>query len=77
MLPSVSNAQGYILRRALNRKIDAKVDSAVDKSEREDYKKRQEAEKNQNNNTEGQDKSVYTGERGLFGGKIDIKHNEE
>jgi hypothetical protein len=76
-IPNISNAQGYLLRRALNRKVDAKVDSAVDKSEREDYKKRQEAEKNQNNNTVGQDKSVSKGERGLFGGKIDIKHNEE
>lgn len=72
-IPNISNAQGYILRRALNRKIDAKVDSAVDKSERDDAKKRQESDK-----TSTQDNSNAKGtERGLFGGKIDIKHNEE
>jgi hypothetical protein len=76
VVPNITSAQGYLLRRALNRKIDAKIDSAVDKSEKDDYKKRQEAEKNQPGNTEGQDKTSK-GERGLFGGKIDIKHNEE
>lgn len=72
-IPNISNAQGYILRRALNRKIDAKIDSAVDKSERDEAKKRQESDK-----TSTQDNSNAKGtERGLFGGKIDIKHNEE
>jgi hypothetical protein len=71
-IPNISNAQGYILRRALNRKIDAKVDSAVDKSEKDEAKKRQESDK-----TSTQDDSNAKGtERGLFGGKIDIKHNE-
>ena len=31
MLSGVSNAQGWILRRAIDRKIEQKVDSAVDK----------------------------------------------
>jgi hypothetical protein len=77
-IPNISNAQGYILRKALNKKIDAKIDSAVDKSEKDEYKKRQEAEKNQPDKAEGQDKNASKGtERGLFGGKIDIKHNDE
>ncbi len=77
-IPNVSNAQGYLLRRALNRKIDAKIDSAFDKSEKDEYKKRQEAEKNQPDKAEGQDKNASKStERGLFGGKIDIKHNDE
>jgi hypothetical protein len=72
-IPNISNAQGYLLRRALNRKIDAKVDSAVDKSERDEAKKRQ-----QSDQASGQDNSNTKGtERGLFGGKIDIKHDNE
>jgi hypothetical protein len=72
-IPNISNAQGYLLRRALNRKIDAKVDSAVDKSERDEAKKRQESDK-----TSTQDNTNAKGtERGLFGGKIDIKHDNE
>ena len=31
-LSGVSNAQGGLLRRAINRQIDHKIDSAVDKS---------------------------------------------
>ena len=72
-IPNISNAQGWILRRAIDRKIDAKVDSAVDKSERDEAKKRQQSDKTStqdNSNTKGTD-------RGLFGGKIDIKHNDE
>jgi hypothetical protein len=72
-IPNISNAQGYLLRRALNRKIDAKVDSAVDKSERDEAQKRQESDK-----TSTQDNTNAKGtERGLFGGKIDIKHDNE
>ena len=33
LLPSVSYSQGYLLRRAIDRKIEHKVDSAVKKSE--------------------------------------------
>jgi len=83
MLPSVSYSQGYLLRRALNRKIDQKIDSAVDKSAQDKAKENQQADKNktatdQNANTNATEKggTKETG-RGLFGGKIDIKYNDE
>jgi hypothetical protein len=89
MLPSVSNGQGYLLRRAINRKLEHAVDSAVDKSDREDAAKRakERNEKNQNQDqAQGQDQSASNASsergtketgRGLFGGKIDIKYNDD
>jgi hypothetical protein len=78
MLPNISKAQGWIIRRAIDRKIEHKVDSAVDKSERDEYKARQEAAKNDTTKGSGTHKTgtKETG-RGLFGGKIDIKYNDE
>jgi hypothetical protein len=78
MLPARSNAQGWILRRAIDRKIEHKVDSAVDKSERDEAKKKQQADQNQTDKTTDQEKkgTKETG-RGLFGGKIDIKYEDE
>ena len=38
MLPSRSNAQTWLLRRAVDRKLEHKVDSAVDKSDRDEAK---------------------------------------
>jgi hypothetical protein len=79
-LPSRSNAQAWIIRRAIDRKIEHKVDSAVDKSEKDDAKKRQQAEQNQTDKstTTATDKkgTKETG-RGLFGAKIDIKYEDE
>lgn len=74
MLSGVSNAQGWILRRALDRKIEQKVDSAVDKSANE----KQQTDQNQTDKTTTSEKkgTKATG-RGLFGGKIDIKYNDE
>jgi len=78
MLPASSNAQGWILRRAIDRKIEHKVDSAVDKSDRDEAKARQDAAKNDTTKTSGTQKTgtKETG-RGLFGGKIDIKYDDE
>ena len=75
MIPNFSNAQGGILRRAINRQIDHKIDSAIDKSAQDKAKEKEQADKNQS------DKTANTGTkgtgRGLFGGKIDIKYKDE
>ncbi|MGA2406741.1 MAG: DUF4412 domain-containing protein [Bacteroidales bacterium] len=78
MLPGVSNAQGWILRRAIDRKIDQKVDSAVDKSAKDKAKEKEQTDQKQSDKTSAQDNggTKATG-RGLFGGKIDIKYNDE
>jgi hypothetical protein len=78
ILPNISRGQGWILRRAIDRKIEHKVDSAVDKSDRDEAKARQQASKNDTTKTSGTQKTgtKETG-RGLFGGKIDIKYNDE
>jgi hypothetical protein len=78
LLPGVSNGQGWILRRAIDRKIEHKVDSAVDKSDRDEAKARQQAAKNDTTGTSTtQKKGTKETGRGLFGGKIDIKYNDE
>lgn len=80
MIPSVSNGQGYLLRRAINKKLENKVDSAVDKSERDEAAKRAK-EKNDKNQSDPDAKTEEKGTketgRGLFGGKIDIKYNDD
>lgn len=70
ILPAISNAQLGVLRRAINRQIDNKVDSAIDKSVKDNAAK--------SDKTSDEDKSgtKETG-RGLFGGKIDIKYDDE
>ena len=77
MLPSVSFSQGNLLRRAINRKIEHKVDSAVDKSDRDDAAKaRANEKKSDSTSTTTKTGTKETG-RGLFGGKIDIKYDDE
>ena len=78
IVPSKSNAQSWIIRRAIDRKIEHKVDSAVDKSDKDEAKARQQASKNDTTKTSGTQKTgtKETG-RGLFGGKIDIKYEDE
>lgn len=71
LLPSASYSQGYLLRKALNKKIDQKIDSAADKDAKE-----------QSNQNQGDKNTATTGGtketgRGLFGGKIDLKYNDE
>jgi hypothetical protein len=67
MLPVVSNGQGGLLRKAISKKLDQKIDSA--------------AVKNAKNNAKDQTSQEKAGTketgRGLFGGKIDIKYNDE
>lgn len=77
MVPCVSNAQLGVLRRAINRKIDNKVDSAVDKNAKENAKKNEEAAQDQTDNSSSQTGGTKETGRGLFGGKIDIKYNDE
>jgi Domain of unknown function (DUF4412) len=69
MLPVTSNAQFGALRRAINKQIDHKVDSAVNKSAQDKAKEKEQTDQN-NGGTKA------TG-RGLFGGKIDIKYDDE
>ena len=78
MLPSRSNAQTWLLRRAVDRKLEHKVDSAVDKSDRDEDKTKQQADKKQSDTASAQSKggTKATG-RGLFGAKIDIKYDDE
>lgn len=71
ILPATSNAQGGLLRRAINRQIEHKIDSAVDKSVQD------QSDKNKSDNTSGKDNSTKATGRGLFGGKIDIKYDDE
>ena len=78
LLPNAANAQGWILRRALDKKIEQKVDSAVDKSAQDKANEKNQSDKNQPANTSTQDnKGTKETGRGLFGGKIDIKYNDE
>jgi hypothetical protein len=70
-LPATSYAQGGLLRRAINKTLEHKVDSAVDKSVKD------QSDKNKSDNTSGTDNSTKATGRGLFGGKIDIKYDDE
>jgi cytoskeletal protein RodZ len=79
-IPSFTNAQGYLIRRAINRKLEHKVDSAVDKSDRDEANAKAK-EKSDSNQTDANASTEKTGTketgRGLFGGKIDIKYSDE
>jgi len=78
MLSTTSNAQTWLLRRAVDRKLEHKVDSAVDKSDRDEAKTKQQTDKKQSDTASAQSKggTKATG-RGLFGAKIDIKYDDE
>jgi hypothetical protein len=77
LLPSVSYSQGYLLRRAINRKLEHKVDSAVDKSDRDEAAKARANENKSDSATVTTKSGTKETGRGLFGGKIDIKYNDE
>ncbi|HKK40775.1 MAG TPA: DUF4412 domain-containing protein [Bacteroidales bacterium] len=75
-MPAALNGQG-LLRRAINRHIEQKIDSAVDKS-LENKEKDQAKDSNANaDNTANKDYSTRATGRGLFGGKIDIKYDDD
>jgi hypothetical protein len=76
VLSATSNAQAWLLRRAVDRKLEHKVDSAVDKSDRDDAKAKQQTNQKQSDSTSAQGGTKATG-RGLFGAKIDIKYDDE
>jgi hypothetical protein len=78
LLPSTSNAQFGALRKAINKQIDHKVDSAIDKSAKDKAKENEQTDQNQSEKTSAQNNggTKATG-RGLFGGKIDIKYDDE
>lgn len=77
-IPVTSNAQLGLLRKAINKKIDTKVDSTIDKKAQDDANKKAQDDQNKTDNSASQSNggTKETG-RGLFGGKIDIKYNDE
>lgn len=77
LLPASSNAQFGALKRAINKQIDHKVDSAINKSAQDKAKEKAQSDQNQTDKTSAQDNSTKATGRGLFGGKIDIKYNDE
>ena len=80
MLPNVSRAQFGVVRRAINRQIDHKIDSSIDKSAQDemDKKAKEESEQAQKGDTASRGTSASKSKStGLFGGKIDIKYNDE
>ncbi|MEI6049491.1 MAG: DUF4412 domain-containing protein [Bacteroidota bacterium] len=85
LLPGVSNAQlGFVrnkLNKAINKEVDNKIDTAIDKSERDsrnNAKENEQSDQNESDKSSTQDNSGTKGTgRGLFGGKIDIKYNDE
>jgi len=77
LLPASSNAQFGALKRAINKQIDHKVDSAINKSAQDKAKEKAQSDQNQTDKTSAQDNSAKATGRGLFGGKIDIKYNDE
>jgi hypothetical protein len=77
IFPVVSNGQGWILRRAIDIKIDQKVDSAVDKSAKDKSKEKQKSAQNSDSTSAQNNGGTKATGRGLFGGKIDIKYDDE
>jgi len=79
IVPTVSNAQGGVLRRALNKAIEKEIDTAVNKKIEEDKAKAKANEKNDQEQKEADNQK--SGRRGLgigiLGGTTDIKHNDE
>jgi hypothetical protein len=80
MLTGTSNAQlGGALKKAINKQLNHKVDTAINKNaqDQKDIKQKEEGENNNSDNTSGEKKGTRETGRGLFGGKIDIKYNDE
>ncbi len=80
LLPNVSHAQFGVVRRAINRQIDHKIDSSIEQSAQDerDKKAKEESEQAQKGDTASKSASASKSKStGLFGGKIDIKYNDE
>lgn len=73
ILPATSYSQGGLLRRAINKQINHKVDSTVEKNAQDNANARDQENQNSNQNQT----STKESGRGVFGGKIDIKYNDE
>ena len=73
LLPNVSRAQFGAMRRAINRQIDHKIDSSIDKSAQDERDKKAKEDSEQ---TPGGDSKEKSKSIGLFGGKIDIKYED-
>lgn len=76
ILPVNLNAQLGALRRAINKQIDHKVDSTIEKNAKDNAKAKEQTDKTNDNNKQAAGGTKETG-RGLFGGKIDIKYDDE
>ena len=80
LLPNVTHAQFGVVRRAINRQVDHKIDSSIEKSAQDerDKKAKEESEQSQKGDTASKGASPNKSKStGLFGGKIDIKYNDE
>ena len=79
MLPSVTHAQFGAIRRAINRQVDHKIDSSLEKSAQDQRDKQAQEEQNQNGDDNGEAKDNPPARNknvGLFGGKLDIKYQD-
>lgn len=77
MLSTSLNAQAWLLKRAIDRKLEHKVDSAVDKSDKDEAAAKQQASQKQDTSSNHSKGGTKATGRGLFGGKIDIKYDDE
>jgi hypothetical protein len=77
MTPTVLNAQAGLLRRAINRHIENKIDSAIEKSAQNNVNENAQTDSSNSDKNVSRDNSTRSTGRGLFGGKIDIKYDDE
>jgi hypothetical protein len=77
ILPAGLNAQGGLLRRAINRHIEHKIDSAIDKSINDSVNANRQRNSSNSDKAGSEDNSTKATGRGLFGGKIDIKYEDD
>ncbi len=77
IMPAGLNAQAGLLRRAINRHIEHKIDSAIDKSINDSVNANRQRNSSNSDKAGSEDNSTKATGRGLFGGKIDIKYEDE
>ena len=82
ILPGVLSAQFGVVRRAINRQVDRKIDSAIIKNEQENSAKaeKEQADRQKSDSSSSKARTgtdTKSSGRGLFGGKIDIKYEDE
>ncbi|MCE5346315.1 MAG: DUF4412 domain-containing protein [Bacteroidales bacterium] len=74
--PNTSNAQFGALKKAINKQIDNKLDSTIHKGAK-DNAQEQTGQVQSDKVPTGDNRGTRETNRGLFGGKINIKYNDE